>query len=407
MDISNSLRKLNEDKLSYKYNELENENASNFVKALYSPRKKLRESTLQMQNFSLFGDSEKMNEKKVKSHFRKTSMPEDINTGGSKKLDIRIPIKPERKESGERRKKKDGVNRKFMRKNAKKSILPKKKKEANANNKIKVKGTVSAKLNALIQRLGQNTSTKPTEKTTNIYGDKVVMAPRIKAALEKFNKKKEERPQIIHYGGKNKKSNQATEEKSIKDNMSTGGNVYEEEEEEEEYEYEEYEDYEEGAVEEEEELDKYIKKRRFSRRSTRKKKSKKNLQDQSIDEKKSNDNTLDNIKKENSEYFNDMDSERVNHFDESENKDMSRKLDFSEDKSDDYETEKRIGENDEPKRPNMRHKSGRGKSIVKRKGKEKLRVNFLDANDNKNNNSLNNQNPINENQTINSNKLKN
>ena len=36
----------------------------------------------------------------------------------------------------------------------------------------------------------------------NQFGDKVVMAPRIKAALEKFNKKKEEKPEIIHYGGK-------------------------------------------------------------------------------------------------------------------------------------------------------------------------------------------------------------
>ena len=285
MDISKSLRKLDEDNLSYKYNELENENDSNFVKAFYSPRKKVRETTLPIQDFSLFG-SEKMKDKKVKSQFRKASMPEDIKPSGTKKFDIRITIKPKRKESDERRKKKDGINRKFFRKNAKKSILPKKKKDVNANNKIKVKGTVSAKLNALIQRLGQNTSAKPTEKNVNIYGDKVVMAPRIKAALEKFNKKKEEIPQIIHYGGKNKKSNQNTEEKSNKDNMSTGGNVYEEEEEEEDYEYEEYEDYEQGAVEEEEELDKYIKNRRFSRKSTKKRKGKKNLQDLSIDEKK-------------------------------------------------------------------------------------------------------------------------
>ena len=118
--------------------------------------------------------------------------------------------------------KKDSVNRKFIRKNAKKRISPKKRRESN---RIKVVGIVSAKLNALIQRLQSNASSG--HKKSKIFGDKVVIAPRIKAALEKFNKRKEEKPEIIHFSSqRRRKSNATIEEISNLEEMSNGYDKY-------------------------------------------------------------------------------------------------------------------------------------------------------------------------------------
>ena len=62
---------------------------------------------------------------------------------------------------------------------------------------IKVVGKISAKLESLIQRLGQNTGNENISNTRT--ENKYVMGPKIKAALEKFNKKKEEELQPIPF----------------------------------------------------------------------------------------------------------------------------------------------------------------------------------------------------------------
>ena len=150
-----------------------------------SPNKQYKESSFVPKKFSLvLDDNRKSKEDRISKsdNNRKNSGPDDPRKGEVKKFELR--------KGSVKRKKKDGINRTFVRKNAKKINSPKKRKESNAINKIKVVGTVSAKLNALIQRLGQNNATSGNA-TSNQYGDKVVMAPRIKAALEKFNKKKE------------------------------------------------------------------------------------------------------------------------------------------------------------------------------------------------------------------------
>ena len=202
----------------------------------------------------------------------KSSAPEDLQIGPIKKFEmVDGAVKNEKKEG---KKRKDGANRKFIRKNAKKANNQKKK-EGNGNNSIKVVGNVSAKLSALIQRLGQNTETSGNANK-NQYGEKVVMAPRIKAALEKFNKKKEDKPEIQHFGGNRYRKKKAlNEDKDNKDGISNGNNY----EEEEEYEYEEDEDYEYEEEEEEEEKENEKKENEIrkaaKKKSTKKKKKKK------------------------------------------------------------------------------------------------------------------------------------
>ena len=131
----------------------------------------------------------------------------------------------------------------------------KRKEEGNKSNKIEVVGKVSEKLNALIQRLQQNQQMIENSSYNN-YGEKVVMGQKIKVAVEKFNKRIEERPKYRHYegGGKKYKKRQINEEKDNKGELPK----YDEEkkEEEEDYEYEEDEEYEYEEYEEEEENDK-------------------------------------------------------------------------------------------------------------------------------------------------------
>ena len=178
-------------------------------------------------------DNNSPNEKMRKSKIKKISSPKKgyQNEDGS--------ISP---------RKKDGTNRRFQRKNAKKNIVQKKKR---GDDEIKVVGKVSAKLSSLIERLQQNTISSKNKVNTQFEGDKVVMAPRIKAALEKFNKKKQEQPQIIHTGRPYKRNYHSKDDKSSKGEREDGSTIIYEEEE-----YEDDEDYEEEDEEEEEEEEK-------------------------------------------------------------------------------------------------------------------------------------------------------
>ena len=134
-------------------------------------------------------DNDSPNEKMRKSKIKKISSPKKGNQNGDGSMSPRkSPKKGHQNEDGSiSPRKKDGTNRRFQRKNAKKNIVQKKKR---GGEEIKVVGKVSAKLSSLIERLQQNTISSQNKVNTQFEGDKVVMAPRIKAALEKFNKKK-------------------------------------------------------------------------------------------------------------------------------------------------------------------------------------------------------------------------
>ena len=85
-----------------------------------------------------------------------------------------MPDDPKQVKKEGKIKKKDAANRKFMRKNAKN--YPKKKRENNTNNKIKVVGAVSAKLNALIQRLEQNNASNENANSNQGENKSVIEA---------------------------------------------------------------------------------------------------------------------------------------------------------------------------------------------------------------------------------------
>ena len=127
-----------------------------------STKKKYKESSFMPKMFSLIDEIKKSKEERMakSDNTRRASMPDDQRRGEINKFDLKINGKKE-----DKIKKKDGVNRKFLRKNAKKNIPPKYKRETNFVNKIQVVGTVSAKLNALIQRLEQNNAS--TENTSS------------------------------------------------------------------------------------------------------------------------------------------------------------------------------------------------------------------------------------------------
>ena len=132
-------------------------------------QKKKRGSTLFPQKLSLLDEIEKSRDDKNDGIAHKNSLKNSN-------------LKYEKKISGEKRKK--------MVK--KKVLVQKKKKDAPGGGKIKVVGKVSAKLSALIQKL-QSSSTSERKPTPNEFAaDKVVFAPRIKAAVEKINIKEEQ-----------------------------------------------------------------------------------------------------------------------------------------------------------------------------------------------------------------------
>ena len=86
----------------------------------------------------------------------------------------------------------------------KKNKVRKPRKYREVGGTIKVVGKISAKLETLIQRLGQNYAR--VNKSNTITENKYVMGPKIKAALEMFNKKKEEESQLNNFQGRKYKS---------------------------------------------------------------------------------------------------------------------------------------------------------------------------------------------------------
>ena len=116
---------------------------------------------------------------------------------------------------------------------------------------IKVVGKISAKLESLIQRLGQNTNENVSNTRTE---NKYQMGPKIKAALEKFNKKKEEESQPIPFKpAKYKSVTLPDSDKGIKYDPKFQKARYIQEIVESDYEDEEYdEEYDEEEEEEEE-----------------------------------------------------------------------------------------------------------------------------------------------------------
>ena len=154
------------------------------------------------------------NKNEINNSLDKTSIQNDQIKAQNKDLILeKDSIKSEKK-------KKEGIGRKMVKKNIYGPISPRKKRE------IKPVGKVSAKLSALIQRLGQSNPLNETT-TTNQYGEKVVMGPKIKAALEKFNKTKQNKnPRFQHSGHsdrRNKSLNKNNEEKDDKEDAISNG----------------------------------------------------------------------------------------------------------------------------------------------------------------------------------------
>ena len=165
------------DEMSYKTNTPKHAKSPKIKRKLSSPKKyrNLRSSFIPKK---VMKENKNENQKVIP----KIESAPKIGKPAPSKENLKDSLKNKKKEGGKK------TNKKFVRKNAKKNIAPKKKR----GTRIIIKGTVSEKLKAFIERLEQNTAQEDEEKT-NIYGDKVVIAPRIKAAIEKFKTKKEEK----------------------------------------------------------------------------------------------------------------------------------------------------------------------------------------------------------------------
>jgi hypothetical protein len=272
--------------LSYKFNnvEIERKKTLQNKRKVSSPKKLYRRDPLKMRKrFSLNDENEKTKEDKNNTNFilRKGTMPKifrkytGLRRKSFKKKDSQ---KLDKKEVVSKPIKKDNVNRKFMRKNAKKNIAMKKKR---GGEDFRVVGKVSAKLSSLIERLQQNTISSEN-KVRKDFGDKVVMAPRIKAALEKFNRRNQD--QTLNKGQPYKRKYKTIDEESSQGEKEDSSIINFDEDEDEE-EYEEDEDYEEGDEEEEEEEEEKLKSR--PRKSTKRKKHKKNISNDDENDSKS------------------------------------------------------------------------------------------------------------------------
>ena len=464
--MENSLKQNKDDDLNYKLDEPGN------IENITTPKSKRKSSLIKKVNkvssfipkkLSLMQYNNLINENiNVKSaKFSRSSF--SYEPGIVSKFEVKKESDKNEKKEGRQKINKDGLNRNFLRKNEKKALSQKKKREGNRTYKIKVVGTVSAKLNELIQRLEQNTISSINANNIQ-YGDKVVIAPRIKAAIEKFNRKKEKKPERTNYSDNYKKKDITIEEK---DHYELENN---EDNEEEEYEYlEEYEEEEENIkddIKENQNIDKESNplNRRTSvkRRSVKIRKSKKEPEksnnvalekhkpingkgddlNNSEDEENIYDENEKIMKKIRSQTKNSRDNSKINSSKESEDDNneqeeenslnnsnnsytkgqifrgkIKKYIDFSENSDEsDYKNNTingKNGENNSDKEINTlqriramsNHRSGRG-IIILNENKDK---NSMDDNENNiNNNNLNSsilseQNPINVIQEINDN----
>ena len=169
-------------------------------------------------------------------------------------------------------------------------------KNMEAGGTIKVVGKISAKLESLIQRLGQNTNENISNTRTE---NKYQMGPKIKAALEKFNKKKEEESQPIPFKpAKYRSITLPDSDKGIKYDPKFQKARYIQEIVESDYEDEEYdEEYDEEEEEEEEEEDDSEDEDNNESKDKDKKSQKKNKNDVSLKKDVKNDEKANQEKK--------------------------------------------------------------------------------------------------------------
>lgn len=265
-------------------------------------------------------------------------------------------------------KKPSNINRKIKKK-PKTNIVRKPRRDVNIGGTIKVVGKISAKLESLIQRLGQYAfnANNTNRKTENKY----VMGPRIKAALEKFNKKKEEQSPITSFTGTKFKSVVIPDsDKGLKSNHPFLGKIrYIKEIDEDQSEDDESEEDEE---EDESGKDSKGKKTKKFRKDTKGASSKKgNNNDKSNSDKKKK-------KKRNKKEKSQSKILKLSHDDSSVSEDSHKKQRIKKHKkgnnsisSDSEESEeKKVADSngdDLVKRKFSRHKSGKGSLVVKHK----------------------------------------
>ena len=168
------------------------------------------QENLNMKNPKLNDDSPIINSKKNNSYeTKRASMLEEVSKNNE---DVQVSQSENTRKNSVKRKNrlKEVENNKdssLVKKEGKRGSCPKKKKRKSSIRKgrkgnevggtIKVIGKISAKLESLIQRLEQNSANDKISETR--IENKYQMAPKIKAALEKFNKKKEEESQKIPF----------------------------------------------------------------------------------------------------------------------------------------------------------------------------------------------------------------
>jgi len=305
----------------------------------------------------------------------------------------------------------------------KKNIVRKPKKYKEVGGTIKVVGKISAKLESLIQRLGQNSGMENNSNTRK--ENKYVMGPKIKAALEMFNKKKEEESQLVHFTGRKYKSVLLTDsDKGKKLNPILGKVRYIQEIDENDYEDEEYEEDDESENDNKKSnKDKKDNKPKKSILRKSKNKDEKNklknkkqknkeiggrilkLSSDSEDDsehnklhkknKRKKNNKENNSKSSNSESSEKSDEDSDS--DESEGKKYkngNRTFNFSDEKS-----EEENGNNGIRKRKLTKHKSGRGNFMISSKKVSPSNTSYSSYHSNisnkKNKNSSNKDNPIN------------
>ena len=300
-----------------------------------------------------------------------------------------------------------------------KKNLRKPRKYTEVGGTIKVVGKISAKLESLIQRLGQNSGM--FNKSNTLKENKYVMGPRIKAALEMFNKKKEEESQLANFTGRKFKSVLLTDSEKGKKklNQAFGKVRYIQEIDEDEYEDEEFDESENdnknnNKNKKDNKQKKSILRKSMNRDEKNKLKNKKQKNNEKVgrvlklssdSEDDSEHNKLhkksknrNNIKENNPKSSKSETSEQSdddnNESKTKKNKDGNTTFNFSDDKS-----EEENGNDGIIKRKLTKHKSGRGNFFISSKKVSPSNTSYNSYNSNnsnkKNNNSLSKDNPIN------------
>ena len=314
------------------------------------------------------------------------------------------------------------------RKNQTVNMVRKPRKNNELGGTIKIIGKVSAKLESLIQRLGQNINKEKISNTR--IENKYVMGPRIKAAIEMFNKKIEEEekkknqplPKFIYKyvtipdSEQDKKSQSVREKVKFTQEIDEGNREEEEEDESVDTDLNQNKNNSDN---------KYLSSSNKNENKNKKKKRKKknsikvlNLsRDSSSEEEDENDKI--NIKrkrKKNRKENSNSNSEESGEDNESNNKENKNKkrqsmtkkktFNFSEDKSEKSQEEKTVENEDEEEitRNFVKHKSGRAHIMIKKvshkayiisSDRSSNSIDSIEKNKESENNKITQQNPIN------------